>query len=317
MTVKNPDSLNCSHLRYSAVVSNPDNFHAKGYKLRQSYNDEPCEIFAVVTMYNENQDLFLKTWNALQANLRYLCSKKDSAVWGNTNSWKKVTVAIISDGRGKINHKTLAVLGLLGIYQEGLVTTSIGNQDVAAHLFEYTTRVCLDGKYNVKRNTNIPPMQVIFCLKELNAKKINSHRWYFNAFCSQLKPRVCVLIDVGTKPSEKSLYYLWKEFFVDQSVAGACGEIYIDSGVLSHKLISPLVAAQNFEYKLSNILDKRFESSFGFIAVLPGAFSAYRYSALLPDTLLQKGPLDKYFEGETMDQKSSLIKANMYLAEDR
>ena len=28
----------------------------------------------------------------------------------------------------------------------------------------------------------IMPVQIIFCLKEKNQKKINSHRWFFNAF---------------------------------------------------------------------------------------------------------------------------------------
>jgi chitin synthase len=87
-----------------------------------------------------------------------------------------------------------------------------------------------------------------------NAKKINSHRWFFNAFGPLLNPKVCVLIDVGTVPSDKSLYYLWKgkfalniEFQTDPRVAGACGEIYADTGQLGMKLFNPLVAAQNFE----------------------------------------------------------------------
>jgi hypothetical protein len=75
------------------------------------------------------------------------------------------------------------------------------------------------------------------------------------------------------------------------------------------------VAAQNFEYKMSNILDKPLyvlsapclpashllcrESVFGYITVLPGAFSAYRYIALQND-IRGEGPLQKYFLGETM-----------------
>src|SRR4051812_38903388 len=77
---------------------------------------------------------------------------------------------------------------------------------------------------------------------------------------------------------------------------------------------------------MSNILDKPLESAFGFISVLPGAFSAYRFVALqskkglngevkdLPD-----GPLEKYFKGETLHgtEGSGFFDANMYLAEDR
>ena len=50
---------------------------------------------------------------------------------------------------------------------------------------------------------------------------------------------------------------------------------------------------------MSNILDKPLESVFGYITVLPGAFSAYRYIALQNDTQ-GEGPLQKYFLGEKM-----------------
>jgi chitin synthase len=93
-------------------------------------------------------------------------------------------------------------------------------------------------------------------------------------------------------------------------VAGACGEIAADLGKYGKRLINPVVAVQNFEYKMSNILDKPLESVFGYISVLPGAFSAYRYSAL------QGKPLESYFKGEG-EHGTNVKEANMYLAEDR
>ena len=126
-----------------------------------------------------------------------------------------------------------------------------------------------------------------------------------------MNPNVCVLLDVGTKPTPTSLYHLWKAFDKDPSVGGACGEIYAELGNGCVNLLNPIVAAQNFEYKMSNILDKPLESMLGYISVLPGAFSAYRYQAL------RGVPLQQYFKGETLDGESDIVAANMYLAEDR
>jgi chitin synthase len=67
------------------------------------------------------------------------------------------------------------------------------------------------------------------------------------------QPEICVLLDAGTKPGHKAIYYLWEAFYNDANLGGACGEIHamIQGG---KKLLNPLVAAQNFEYKMSNIL---------------------------------------------------------------
>lgn len=53
---------------------------------------------------------------------------------------------------------------------------------------------------------------MIFCLKQKNAKKINSHRWLFNAVGRHLNPDVVCLLDAGTKPGKRSIYYLWEAF---------------------------------------------------------------------------------------------------------
>jgi chitin synthase len=77
-------------------------------------------------------------------------------------------------------------------------------------------------------------------------------RWFFNAVCQQLQPVVTVLIDAGTKPTGTSLYHLYKTFENHANVGGACGEIAVDVGKGCGNLINPLVAAQNFEYKMSS-----------------------------------------------------------------
>ncbi|KAJ3064834.1 Chitin synthase, class 2 [Podochytrium sp. JEL0797] len=300
-----------TQMRYTAVTCDPDEFSKGGYVLRQQESKRPTEIFIVVTMYNEGDDLFCKTMLALMQNISYLCKRSRSSTWGE-HGWQKVVICIVSDGRTKIHPRTLNVLGLMGVFQDGIMKNKVSDKDVTAHLFEYTTQLAVDPDMNISgAQQGIVPCQILFCLKEKNAKKINSHRWFFNAFGNLLRPNICILIDVGTKPSDSSLYHLWKAFDKNPQIGGACGEIYAELGWGWSKLLNPLVASQNFEYKMSNILDKPLESSFGFISVLPGAFSAYRYAAL------QGVPLQQYFKGETMHGGDNIFQANMYLAEDR
>ncbi|KAH7915695.1 glycosyltransferase family 2 protein [Hygrophoropsis aurantiaca] len=287
-----------THMRYSAATCDPDDFMASNFILRQNWETRrKTELFIAITMYNEGQDL-------LYASLRA----------------GKVVVCIVSDGRNKADQSSLSAIAAMGVYQNDCPVTSVGGKPVIAHVFEYSTKVpvsTISPTTTRDEDKGVPPIQMIFCLKENNQKKINSHRWVFNAFCPLLEPTVCVLIDVGTMPGPTSIYHLWRAFDINPSVAGACGEIVALKGDYGENLVNPLVAAQNFEYKMSNILDKPLESVLGYITVLPGAFSAYRYVALLNDEL-GEGPLQKYFMGELKQGESTdIFTANMYLAEDR
>ena len=114
----------------------------------------------------------------------------------------------------------------MGCYQEGIAKDSVAGKDVTAHIFEYTTNVVVSDTGDV--TTGSCPVQIIFCLKEQNKKKLNSHRWFFNAFGPLVNPNgkhahtnrelreltmialVCILLDVGTKPTGTSIYELWK-----------------------------------------------------------------------------------------------------------
>jgi chitin synthase len=65
----------------------------------------------------------------------------------------------------------------------------VAGKEVTAHIFEYTTSVALDPDLHFKYpdpakkgGPGVVPCQILFCMKERNKKKINSHRWFFNAF---------------------------------------------------------------------------------------------------------------------------------------
>ncbi|SCV73830.1 BQ2448_6260 [Microbotryum intermedium] len=354
--------------RYTAVTCAPEDFNKNSYTLRPTLYSRQTELLIVVTLYNENEILFCRTMHGIMSQLTFavgrrrclgssrshamarraeniaqLCKRKKSNTWG-PDGWKKVVVCIVADGRKAIHPRVLDCLSALGVYQEGLATNQIDDASVQSHIYEYTTQLSIDPDLRFKGlEKGIVPTQIMFCLKEKNAKKLNSHRWALQAFAPQLDPNVVMLVDVGTRPAELSLYHLWKCFDLDSNVGGACGEICAMKGRFWTHLLNPLVAAQNFvshiwaipvqsfgadqmwcarntKFRLFlplDILDKPLESMFGYITVLPGAFSAYRYIALKNDEL-GHGPLNSYFKGEHLaGHDADVFTSNMYLAEDR
>ena len=50
----------------------------------------------------------------------------------------------------------------------------------------YTSNVVVGENGEVSQGSC--PVQIIFCLKEQNKKKLNSHRWFFNAFGPLIQP---------------------------------------------------------------------------------------------------------------------------------
>ncbi|TPX47919.1 chitin synthase [Synchytrium endobioticum] len=305
-------------LRYTAVTHDPDEVGRSKlrYEVRQNMMKRDTELAVCVTMYNEDEVLFAKTMTAIMKNIEYMCSDQCHRTWG-PEGWRNAVVVIVADGRKKIHKRVLAMLGLMGLHQD-LCRSTVDGRPVTAHWFELTTQVSVDKNMRIRGTQDgVVPVQVLFCLKEHNAKKLNSHRWFFNGICPLLKPNVCCLIDVGTKPTSESLYHLWRAFDRDSHVGGACGEICVES-TTPFSMLNPLVASQNFEYKMSNILDKPLESVLGYIQVLPGAFSAYRYEAV-QNTTPTSGPLVEYFKGEVLHHGADfdVSSTNKYLAEDR
>lgn len=117
-------------MRYTAATCDPDDFMRSKYSLRPYLYGRHTELFIVMTMYNEDEVLFCRTMNScvtkptylaelvlipdrrVLKNVAHLCSRDRSKTWG-ADGWKKVVVCIVSDGRSKVNKRTLQVLNLV------------------------------------------------------------------------------------------------------------------------------------------------------------------------------------------------------------
>ncbi|CAG8852842.1 5901_t:CDS:2, partial [Gigaspora margarita] len=143
------------------------------------------------------------TLDGVIENISYLCSLRDSEIW-DENGWKKIVVCIISNGRCNINERALAYLSALGVYQNNIAKSKLNNKVIRAYMYEFTTQISIQcsKKSTVKKTVDdrIFPTQILFCLKEKDKDDADSFRWFFNAFCPILNPKICVLMKAGVKP---------------------------------------------------------------------------------------------------------------------
>lgn len=184
----------------------------------------------------------------------------------------------------------------------------------------------------------------IVCMKATNGGKLSSHLWLFLGFCEYLKPDYVALLDGGTIVAKDALVEFYKELLVNEKVGGVAGFMSSldeddddddDDGTNEEDAASlsclhtcknavfhwfkwffriNVVNAQLYEYTYGHILDKSFESLTGFIHVLPGAFSAYRYKAISDFNMFTE-----YFDSILAPNNSNVTCAegNRRLAEDR
>jgi chitin synthase len=158
--------------------------------------------------------------------------------------------------------------------------------DLSWDCFLYETNS--QGQTTYPRDITMP---LTLAIKHENKGKIDSHQWFFKGFTNYINPEFTQIFDAGTIPLKKSMSYILLEMRARPQIGGAAGEIEVlipdrkESATPFSFLETCLMEAQYVEYKLSHYLDKAFESVFGYISVLPGAFSTYRWKAIKGDPL--------------------------------
>ena len=175
----------------------------------------------------------------------------------------------------------------------------------------------------VKKEFYHLPMPIHLLIKHRNLGKIDSHKWFFKGFCKYMDPDFSQILDWGSIPLWNSISYLIKHMEKFKNIGGCSGEIEViipeknpetnESYTFFQEM---LLRSQYVEYKVSHYLDKAMESSFGFVSVLPGAFSTFRWECIRGEPLTQflKGAKDEFAEQIIIPSCSV---ANKNLAEDR
>jgi len=69
-------------VHYTAATCDPDEFMRQKYTLRPYLYGRKTELFIVLTMYNEDEVLFVRTMNAVIKNVAFLCGRTRSKMWG-------------------------------------------------------------------------------------------------------------------------------------------------------------------------------------------------------------------------------------------
>jgi chitin synthase len=341
------EDVEITQARYTAVTTKkPADFSDDQNILQVTELHRKIDVMICVTMYNEDATELTETLTKIGRNIKHMVrhpiDSPDFRKHGES-IWRSIVTTIICDGRQKMDPSTMRYLHDMGLLDENLMGVALmGDSRPELHLFEGSVQLTrpqyserrtepggadtdddtagreLESLPSAERSTSSVkpkkvihvPMQLQIGIKEHNAGKLNSHSWAFHGLAMQMDPKYIVLVDVGTKPTPSAISRLLRAMEEHPNVGGCCGEIAVDHPF--EFLTNPTVAAQHFEYKTSNILDKPMESVFGFITVLPGAFSAYRFEAI------QGKPLEAYFKSlSASSAELGAFEGNMYLAEDR
>eukprot|EP01029_Cantina_marsupialis_P025972 TRINITY_DN68982_c0_g2_i1.p1 TRINITY_DN68982_c0_g2~~TRINITY_DN68982_c0_g2_i1.p1 ORF type:complete len:732 (+),score=199.15 TRINITY_DN68982_c0_g2_i1:68-2263(+) len=260
-----------------------------------------------ITLYNEEAELLKGTIEALWENVRVLNHKRAC-------SWKNIAIFIVVDNpASKIPHLVNFCADKLHLipkkFQDDVNDGfPVSQNKGAAHIF-----------MNTLNKWGKTSLQIMLCIKARNFGKVHSHAVAFNGVGARLNPTYFTMIDCGTLPRPESMYIFQKEFDENKQVAGVCGELKVER---QESKMVPIMerlvhAVQYYEYKAANLVDRAFESKLGYISVLPGAFSAYRWVSVSAPEVLDKylksmdGPLAN--GGGDID----FMSANRYLTEDR
>ncbi len=193
-------------LDYTPCVTMPVDLTAS---LRPAKLGRKIRLLICVTAYNEEGDELRRTLRGFAANLPFL--EKAGL------HWSEVAVCVIIDGLDRASPSMLDYCANdLRVYDPTLLRSQHLRLPVSMHLFERTVEIA---RHETQREYHFP-LQLTLAIKTQNGGKLNSHLWFFSGFSTQLNPKYCVLIDVGTEPAPTAVTKLYVAMEDDPQCGG-------------------------------------------------------------------------------------------------
>lgn len=303
---------------------------------------ESIDILFCATAYNESGYALLYSLAAIQKNVHYFIEQ------GFQTAAEKIAVCVMIDGRDKMSPSMQALVNCLSSYDEIDLA-----DDAGMHIFDCRVSVQKlqeflnqrdsfkgqpsesdeqdwqaiynaagyghDLSIDTSSDQSIAP-RVLLCIKEKNAGKLDSHRWFFKGFCASFQPKYCVQMDVGSVPKESTLYLIWQHLERHPDVGAATN---------SHLVREPdpwwdvLALWQFGDFTYANLLCGASEKLAGHISVLCGQFSVFRWKALSTNGAWESKPTHSSVEAIPIEAylrgggDLNPFESTMFLTEDR
>lgn len=194
-------------------------------RTRSRIRKENPKLAVCITMYNEDETELqttlrgcLHNYNCLKAEPLHSFTKDDFLVVVICDGYDRIPASLkaLAREKGFLDEEVLFQKGFMetnrdnefkmkdmrDIMDEGVPTDKIPTN--LLHCFQITTWD-FGIESDILRGRRI---NFMFCIKQRNDGKINSHRWFFQAICKYLKPEYCLLLDIGTRPDNYAIQKL-------------------------------------------------------------------------------------------------------------
>lgn len=279
--------------------------HGGSYKL----NENEIDNTICLTLYNESL-------NDLYISLHSIIESIQCSVINTKTKPEPFTLVIISDGLHHLNKNIIDLFTFFKLLDTKqfecntrIVMTSISltTSQFLKKLHDY-----LEFEINVDLLKSFS-INVIFCYKKENSGKLNSHWWFYSFICPNIRAKICYQVDTGTKIPKSAIGDIQKTFSNNSDVGGVAVGLDL---LPNFKRCSLLYIWQKVLFLENSIRTWPAEVEFGHLGVLPGQFSALRFSKFVRiDENKKCSPMDSYFRG--ISSNLSPLEKTLYLAEDR